>query len=738
MSLHVESFTRESWNKLKNIYPIMVAGVSLSADNKSITFSGLDETIVIEAFPYLWQIIEQCDGRNSVADISRKIKIEKKLVSAAVNDLMDLGLAYDSREQYLHFHKISNNPARFWRDLTSTDIANHVNSRKVPVKNGTRFPFKSHKQSSIYRLGSQRTSVRSYSDKKLDIETLGSILADGYSSEICPVPSGGALFPLKLFVIVTRNQHDFPAGYYEYDCDREEIVLYDQKIDLEQIKYIYDSETIPFEAPILIVIAGDLSRQPYKYGNRGYRFTLMECGAVAQNITLSCVEQGLGSCELGGALDDPLKKELKLGDQVFPLLSIALGYESDEKVEDSYDLLYKLDTTMVGYKKIVRKVDVVQDIQADGFFFASGLANVVSGEDAKSSYSNRFSFGVANSIAMAKVKAIAEAYERYQSGRIRVDYSGTANSITIPWINPTDFVPMTTLQRQKLNLQKFSEEKPYQWVSGKRYSDMQEVLMPIDMVFYPIDDKKLGRKLLCDSNSSGVAASTTFVDAETRALLELIERDAIMRCWFEQSPPPRLSTDYLTEHWLRRVRHWENEDRNVHVLDHSISGVDIIQVIIEGRHFPAFANGASAVIRNDNSSYLGALRKAFQEAEFALLSAIQVGRRRSRRRETVRDPIHHAEYYSSFKHAGQISWLWSGDYLDKRLADNTYADELKRQKEIITVNLSDTSLPLWVVRVFSPTLIPINFGFGNDYVLHPEIENLKYCEQSQSLPHYFA
>ena len=716
----------------------MIASVALSEDKQHILVSTPDDSFEMESSDEFWRIVALCDGYTDLRAIAKRTGLKKDFVGDLIADLVDLKVVCDSTEQFVHFHNLSNNPARFWRDLTSQEIIDHVNSPKLPIKDGEVYNLAIDSSTPLHALGSARASVRSFSDELLTRNQIGTLLANGYSSSTTPVASGGSLYPLKLYIIVAKDQLDLPKGYYEYDPLHDTLTLFSRGVDVELLKHIYDSEALPYNASVFIVIAADLFRHPHKYANRGYRFTLMECGAVAQNITLSCVEQNISSCQLGGAMDELLKKELQLDDPISPLLSIAIGFESADEFVDSSDLLYELDIAMVGIKKPVRHVNVVNDIEADGFFFASALANAAPDEDARSSYTNRFAFGVANSMPMAKVKAIAEAYERHRSGRVKVDFVGTATEIDGAWLDPKKIVPLSEEQRKRLAMQHFTPDTRLEWVTGTRYTTGEPVHAPIDLVFYPVNEKVYGRALVCDTNSSGTAASMTLEDAETRALLELIERDAIMRSWFEQKPPARLDASVLAEHWQRREAYWRSQGREVHVLDMSVDGVDIIQVVIAGEEFPCFANGCSAVVRTSQESYHTALQKAFQEAEFALLSALSVGRTRTRRADRVKSPIDHAEYYASKQHASELSWLWSGALLTERLTSVATSDDLKRKFDIVTFDLSDDRQPLKVARVLCESLIPINFGFRNDYFLHPAVRELSFDVRSQVIPHYFA
>ena len=41
-----------------------------------------------------------------------------------------------------------------------------------------------------------------------------------------------------------------------------------------------------------------------KYGERGYRFALLECGHIAQNLLLAAEAEGLAAVPIGGFVDD--------------------------------------------------------------------------------------------------------------------------------------------------------------------------------------------------------------------------------------------------------------------------------------------------------------------------------------------------------------------------------------------------------------------------------------------------
>ena len=59
---------------------------------------------------------------------------------------------------------------------------------------------------------------------------------------------------------------------------------------------------------MIIATSGVFYRNQVKYGERGFRHILTEVGHLCQNIYLLCPGFGLGCCNSGGFLDDPLNK----------------------------------------------------------------------------------------------------------------------------------------------------------------------------------------------------------------------------------------------------------------------------------------------------------------------------------------------------------------------------------------------------------------------------------------------
>jgi SagB-type dehydrogenase family enzyme len=89
--------------------------------------------------------------------------------------------------------------------------------------------------------------------------------------------------------------------------------------------------TYPFmkDANLIFAIAAVFMRIQKKYGPRGYRYTLMEAGHVAQNISLRAIELGLATLCMGGFVDSDLNELLNLHPKKEGVVyAIAAGQEA--------------------------------------------------------------------------------------------------------------------------------------------------------------------------------------------------------------------------------------------------------------------------------------------------------------------------------------------------------------------------------------------------------------------------
>ncbi|MBR0372505.1 YcaO-like family protein [Candidatus Saccharibacteria bacterium] len=676
----------------------------------------------------VWKILSLCNGYTKVSSIIESSGLPKDDVMEILVELEDMELIVDSRRQFMHFHRISNYPSSVNSDLTQDEVEAYTKSERLPVRPGEVVQFDCDTSSALFWIRENRRSCRSFSEKKMTIDQIGSICHFAYSIPDHSVPSGGALYPLRIYVLIERPQDGLEPGYYEYDAEQNHLVCFNDEVDVEQLKYCFNQEEMPFGSSVQIVIAADLERQSYKYANRGYRLTLIEVGHVAENISLYCAEQGIGSCEMGGVQDEPLKQELELSDSIWPILAIPVGYPLDSETEQFNKIRFVEEH--VGASHPVKEV-WTRVFNGDGSFF--GATTTYLDENGNIQYAGATS----PSYADAVFKATIEGYERYQSSQVRADFRGSANQVPGKWLDPRVYFPLTEEQAKKCGVKFFTKDLVINWTLGTNY-DGSEIYIPSDLVYYGQKDDE---NRIYYGNSSGIAAHFDFDEAKRRAVVELIERDALMRNWFSQESPRRIDEKILPIHIRKRITHWIRQNRQLIVLQVPSDFGMVFETAIVGNEYPYFVSGAAATV--DKDSVGSTILKSVQEAEYNLMLALRYPDMVPIDPSSVSTPADHGKVYYFKENADKLHWLWKNVISEGCIQESMVVENLNwlcnEHLQLITVDLSDKKSDIRIVRAFSPWLVPINFGFNSAHYTHPVIQHSASVDpDSLRMPHYFA
>lgn len=161
-----------------------------------------------------------------------------------------------------------------------------------------------------------RRSERRFSGAALSLADLGALIFAGYGLDSPgaahrAAPSAGGLFPLELYPVLL-NVAGVGRGLCHYDVRRHGLERLTTGRDLDLLRRAVFVDDLIETASTVIVITAVFGRTKIKYGERGYRFALLEAGHVAQNIILAATALGLGSCPIGGFVDDHLNDLLDL------------------------------------------------------------------------------------------------------------------------------------------------------------------------------------------------------------------------------------------------------------------------------------------------------------------------------------------------------------------------------------------------------------------------------------------
>ena len=126
------------------------------------------------------------------------------------------------------------------------------------------------------------------------------------------VSSPGALYSLEMYLVVFNSE--ISDGLYHFRPDIQALELVKEGEFYDSINAIIVAEPIITlsNANCVIFTTGIFERLFIKYGERGYRFMLLEAGALGHNISLICETLGLGSCWVGSYYDREVNEFLEV------------------------------------------------------------------------------------------------------------------------------------------------------------------------------------------------------------------------------------------------------------------------------------------------------------------------------------------------------------------------------------------------------------------------------------------
>jgi SagB-type dehydrogenase family enzyme len=186
-----------------------------------------------------------------------------------------------------------------------------------------------------------RHSARGFTPVPLQLRTLATLLYYTYgvtrSNEgtIFPrpfrvVPSAGALYPLELYFSSSQVE-DLPPGLYHYNPAENCVEQLSEDTRHRELSAALVQRELPTRSSVMVFITSMFERSTFKYGDRGYRFALLEAGHVAENLNLVSTALGLASLNVGGYFDRMVDQILGLDGVVHSTVyMMAIGQEEPE------------------------------------------------------------------------------------------------------------------------------------------------------------------------------------------------------------------------------------------------------------------------------------------------------------------------------------------------------------------------------------------------------------------------
>lgn len=134
-----------------------------------------------------------------------------------------------------------------------------------------------------------------------------------------PVPSGGGLQALEIYIVA------FGQGLYHYDRAGHFVSEIRKNAVREEWQQLVPS-LLQFEGGSLLwVLAGDAARVERKYGDRAFRFLLLEAGHLMQNLCLLSASWKACTLPLGGFFEQQIAEQFFLPGSDVILYVAAFG-----------------------------------------------------------------------------------------------------------------------------------------------------------------------------------------------------------------------------------------------------------------------------------------------------------------------------------------------------------------------------------------------------------------------------
>lgn len=138
-------------------------------------------------------------------------------------------------------------------------------------------------------------------------------------------PSAGGKYPIEAYPII-QNVAGLPQGVYHYDTNNHSLGLLRPGLFHQALATWTLYQPYMGEASVLFALAGFYDRIRPRYGERGYRYMLLESGHIAQNLYLLSTAYGLGAVANGGFVDAAINRLLGLNDSTqVALYIVAVG-----------------------------------------------------------------------------------------------------------------------------------------------------------------------------------------------------------------------------------------------------------------------------------------------------------------------------------------------------------------------------------------------------------------------------
>ena len=272
------------------------------------------------------EVLRLLDGNHSVEDaVSAYDEARRELALERRGHFVALGASPDEISPAARIYHAESSISRDWTPrLTSEESHAHARNlgyKRYPGSPRVSLPGSAPKVEAVVTAAIRdRRSVNEFADVPVDLAMLAALLRGGCGVTrpgelpLRAAPSAGALYAVECYILAFRVD-GLEVGLYHYAPLEDEL---ERVSDLDDREAVVRAVLAPGLAdatpPVIIALSAVLPRVEAKYGERGYRFSLLEAGHIVQNLCLLSGGLGLVGSAVGGFCDVELNRVLGFDD----------------------------------------------------------------------------------------------------------------------------------------------------------------------------------------------------------------------------------------------------------------------------------------------------------------------------------------------------------------------------------------------------------------------------------------
>jgi SagB-type dehydrogenase family enzyme len=144
-------------------------------------------------------------------------------------------------------------------------------------------------------------------------------------------PSAGGLYPVEVYV-AALSCASVERGIHHYDPTKHALARISACPATPDLARMIFTDNLGNGAAAALIFTGVFERTQAKYGERGYRFALLEAGHAAQNVLLAAQSLGLAAAPIGGFCEDALGAAMGLeAAKESPVYVVLIGGRPDAR-----------------------------------------------------------------------------------------------------------------------------------------------------------------------------------------------------------------------------------------------------------------------------------------------------------------------------------------------------------------------------------------------------------------------